>query len=79
MATPSAPPLETEPISLELFNRAAADLDAKGAIQLKRYKVSKQEKLIMEATYEFALSGELIDFTLHHILEGRSTTPALFN
>ena len=33
----------------------------------------------MEATYEFALSGELIDFTLHQILEGRSTTPALFN
>ena len=38
MATPSAPPLETEPISLELFNRAAADLDAKGEIQLKRYQ-----------------------------------------
>ena len=33
----------------------------------------------MEAAYEFALSGELIDFTLHRILEGRSTTPALFN
>ena len=33
----------------------------------------------MEATYEFALSGELIDFTLHRILEGCSTTPALFN
>ena len=32
----------------------------------------------MEATYEFALSGELIDFTLHHILEGCPTTPALF-
>ena len=28
---------ETEPISLELFNRAAADLDAKGEIQLKEY------------------------------------------
>ena len=38
MATPSAPPLETEPISLELFNRAAADLDAKGEIQLKEYR-----------------------------------------
>ena len=33
----------------------------------------------MEAAYEFALSGELIDFTLHRILEGHSTTPALFN
>ena len=32
----------------------------------------------MEAAYEFALSGELIDFTLHRILEGRSTTPTLF-
>ena len=38
MVTPSAPPIETEPISLELFNRAAADLDAKGEIQLKEYK-----------------------------------------
>ena len=38
MATPSAPPIETEPISLELFNRAAADLDAKGEIQLKKYR-----------------------------------------
>ena len=33
----------------------------------------------MEATYEFALSRELVDFTLHRILEGRSTIPALFN
>ena len=33
----------------------------------------------MEAAYEFAWSGELMDFTLHRILEGRSTTPALFN
>ena len=32
----------------------------------------------MEATYEFALSGELIDFTLHHILEGCPTPPNLF-
>ena len=38
MATPSAPPIDTEPISLELFNRAAADLDAKGEIQLKEYR-----------------------------------------
>ena len=29
---------ETEPISLELFNRAAADLNAKGEIQLKKYQ-----------------------------------------
>ena len=28
----------TEPISLELFNRAATDLDAKGEIQLKKYQ-----------------------------------------
>ena len=26
---------------------------------------------------EFAWSGELIDFTYHHILEGRLTTPTL--
>ena len=38
MVTPSAPSIETEPISLELFNRAAADLDTKGAIQLAKYK-----------------------------------------
>ena len=29
---------ETEPISLELFNRAAANLNAKGEIQLKKYQ-----------------------------------------
>ena len=33
----------------------------------------------MEAAYEFALSGDLIEFTLHRILEGRTTTPTLFN
>ena len=38
MVTPSVPSIETEPISLELFNRAAADLDTKGAIQLAKYK-----------------------------------------
>ena len=32
----------------------------------------------METAYEFALSGELIDFTIHRILEGCSTTPTLF-
>ena len=32
----------------------------------------------METAYEFALSGELIDFTLHRILQGCPTTPALF-
>ena len=38
MVTPSAPSTETEPISLELFNRAATDLDAKGEIQLNKYR-----------------------------------------
>ena len=38
MIPPSAPPMDTEPISLEQFNRAAADLDAKGEIQLKAYR-----------------------------------------
>ena len=38
MATPSAPPIDTEPIALELFNRAAADLDTKVEIQLKKYQ-----------------------------------------
>ena len=32
----------------------------------------------MDSAYEFAWSGELIDFTLHHILEGHSTPPTLF-
>ena len=32
------PPTKTEPISLELFNRAAADLNEKGEIELKRYR-----------------------------------------
>ena len=38
MATPTTNPIETEPISLKQFNRAAADLDAKGEIQLRGYK-----------------------------------------
>ena len=37
MATPSTTPNETELISLKQFNRAAAHLDAKGEIQLKKY------------------------------------------
>ena len=32
------PPTKTEPISLELFNCAAADLNEKGEIKLKRYR-----------------------------------------
>ena len=38
MATPSTTPIETEPISLKQFNRAATDLDAKGEIQLREYR-----------------------------------------
>ena len=38
MPTLSATPNETEPISLELFNQAAIDLNAKGDIQLKKYQ-----------------------------------------
>ena len=32
----------------------------------------------MEAAYEFAWSGELMDFTMHRILEGHLTPPSLF-
>ena len=32
----------------------------------------------MDEAYEFALMGELIDFTLHRIIEGKSTPPSLF-
>ena len=39
MALPSAKtPTETEPISLELFNRAGTDLNEKGEIELKKYQ-----------------------------------------
>ena len=37
MATPITKTTKTEPISLKQFNRAAADLDAKGEIQLRKY------------------------------------------
>ena len=30
--------IKTEPLSLELFNYAAADLDQKGKIELQKYK-----------------------------------------
>ena len=29
---------KTEPLSLELFNHAAADLDKKGEIEIEKYK-----------------------------------------
>ena len=32
----------------------------------------------MEAAIEFAMSGELMDFTVHCILEGHPTPPTLF-
>ena len=39
MALPSTKtPTKTEPISLELFNRAATNLNEKGEIELKRYQ-----------------------------------------
>ena len=38
MTAPSTTPTETEPISLKQFNCAAADLDAKGEIQLRQYQ-----------------------------------------
>ena len=37
-ATPLTSTTKTEPISLELFNRAAADLDKKGEIEIEHYK-----------------------------------------
>ena len=39
MATPlTSTYTKTEPLSLELFNRAAADLDKKGEIEIEQYK-----------------------------------------
>ena len=39
MATPlMSTNTKTEPLSLELFNHAAADLDQKGEIEFERYK-----------------------------------------
>ena len=45
MIPPSAPPMDTEPISLELFNRAATDLDTKGEIQLSKYRKYLSRKI----------------------------------
>ena len=45
MVTPSAPSIETKPISLELFNRAATDLDTKGEIQLSKYRKYLSQKI----------------------------------
>ena len=39
MATPlMSTNIKTEPLSLELFNHAAADLDKKGEIEIEKYK-----------------------------------------
>ena len=45
MIPPSAPPMDTEPISLELFNRAATDSDTKGEIQLSKYRKYLSRKI----------------------------------
>ena len=45
MVTPSAPSIETEPISMELFNHAATDLDIKGEIQLGKYRKYLSHKI----------------------------------
>ena len=45
MVTPSAPSIETKPISLELFNHAATDLDTKGEIQLSKYRKYLSHKI----------------------------------
>ena len=44
MVTPSTPSIETKPISLELFNRVATDLDTKGEIQLSKYRKYLSQK-----------------------------------
>ena len=68
-----------EPISLKQFNRAAADLDTKGEIQLQKYqKLLSPSKIIMEAAKAFAVSGETMDFMLGRIRTGQLTPPALF-
>ena len=80
MTTPSTTPAEPEPISLKQFNCAAADLDAKGEVQLKRYrKYLDMKRSNMEATNEFALCGELIRLhpTSDH-WKDCSTAPTLF-
>ena len=71
---------EIEPISLDLFNCAATDLDAKGQIQLNRYQkyLLNRIKRIMDAAYEFALNGELMDFALDRIWEGHTLPSGLF-
>ena len=38
MATPLTSTNTTEPLSLELFNHAAVDLDGKGEIEIECYK-----------------------------------------
>ena len=37
-STSNAPEYQSEPISLEMFNRAASDLNDKGVINIKKYK-----------------------------------------
>ena len=38
-STSTATDYKSEPLSLEMFNRAATDLNEKGVINLKKYKI----------------------------------------
>ena len=79
MATPlTSTKTKTEPLSLELFNCAAADLDKKGEIEFECYKKYLFNHGLMDATFEFLVNGLNMEFAIHLIADGHSIPDGLF-
>ena len=79
MATPlMSTNTKTEPLSLELFNRAAADLNQKGEIELERYKKISIQPLLMDPAFKFLVNGLNMEFTIHLAADGCSIPDLLF-
>ena len=68
-----------EPISLELFNCDATDLNEKGEIELEKYKnIYSTVIKTMDAAFEFAVNGPNMEFVLDLMRDGHSIPASLF-
>ena len=70
---------KTEPLSLELFNRAAADLDKKGEIEIEHdIRSTYSTARIMDAAFEFSFNSLNMEFAINLAAEGHSVPDLLF-
>ena len=69
---------KTEPLSLELFNRAAVDLDQKGEIELERYKKYLFNREWWMQHLNFQLTDLNMEFAIHLVRYGHNISNNLF-